>query len=219
MSRPSAKPALRQQSVPGLAARRIAAETLEGVLHRRRPLEELLDDRVLHTLAERDRALVRRLVATVLRRLGTLRHLLNLYLERGLPADAPRAETALLLGAAQILWLDVANHAAVDLSVRLVQGDSRTAGYSGLVNAVLRRIVREGPTQLEELDTTLDTPAWLMARWTATYGADTARAIAQAHAREPALDLTVKSDVEAWAARLDGRVRPTGSLRDRKSVV
>ena len=42
-------------------------------------------------------------------------------LKRRLPADAARTESALLIGAAQILWLDVPDHAAVDLSVRLVQ--------------------------------------------------------------------------------------------------
>ena len=95
------------------------------------------------SLPERDRALARRLIATVLRRLGTLRHLLGLYLERGIPKDSPRVETALLIGAAQILWLDVPDHAAVDLSVRLVQADRRDAGYAGLVNAVLRRIAQK----------------------------------------------------------------------------
>jgi 16S rRNA (cytosine967-C5)-methyltransferase len=33
------------------------------------------------------------------------------------------------------------------------------------------------------------------------------------HAHEPALDLTVKSDPETWAARFGGRVLPTGSVR------
>ena len=74
-------------------------------------------------------------------------------------------EGALLLGAAQILWLDIADHAAVDLSVRLVRADQRAAPYAGLVNAVLRRIARDGRTLLAPLDTTaLDTPPWLMAR-------------------------------------------------------
>ena len=59
----------------------------------------------------------------------------------------------------------------------------------------------------------LDTPDWLLARWTATYGAETAHAIAAANGQEPALDLTVKSDAEFWAAKLDGRVLPTGSVR------
>ncbi len=53
-----------------------------------------------------------------------------------------------------------------------------------------------------------------MARWIATYGEATARAIAAANSREPALDLTVKSgDPELWAARLGGRVLPTGTVR------
>ena len=64
------------------------------------------------------------------------------------PADAPRVETALLLGAAQILWLEVPDHAAVDLSVRLVQADRRGGHYAGLVNAVLRRVAREGAQRL-----------------------------------------------------------------------
>ena len=50
---------------PGLAARRIAADILDGVLRRRRPLDEQLDDRAAHpdfaALADRDRALVRAL--------------------------------------------------------------------------------------------------------------------------------------------------------------
>src|SRR5712691_4839086 len=133
---------------PGFAARRIAADIVDGVLRRARPLDEQLDGKSAHgglaALAERDRALVRRIVGTVLRRLGTLLH-------RGLPADAPRVETALLVGAAQILLLDVPNHAAVDLSVRLVQADRRAARYAGLVNAVLRRLAQSGNERLAGL--------------------------------------------------------------------
>ena len=143
-----------------------------------------------------------------------MRHLLWPLLERGLPPQAPRVETALLLGAAQILFLDVPDHAAVDLSVRLVQADRYAARYAGVVNAVLRRIARDGKAALTALDMpVLDTPDWLLARWTAAYGGETAHAIAAANGQEPALDLTVKSDPEIWAAKLDGRVLPTGSVR------
>jgi 16S rRNA (cytosine967-C5)-methyltransferase len=204
--------------VPGLAARRIAADILDGVLRRKRPLDEQLEDKAAHpefaALAERDRALVRALVTTVLRRLGTLRHLLGHFLARGLPADAPRLETALLVGAAQILWLEVPDHAAVDLAVRLVQADRRAARYAGLANAVLRRVGREGAQFLAGVDTlTLDTPPWLLARWTKNYGAETARAIARANGEEPALDITVKNDPQHWADVLGGRVLPTGTVR------
>jgi 16S rRNA (cytosine967-C5)-methyltransferase len=204
--------------VPGLTARRIAADILDNVLRRKRPLDAELDGAEQHpglpSLPDRDRALTRKLVATVLRRVGTLRHILRQFLERGFPDDAPRVETVLMLGAAQILFLDVPDHAAVDLSVRLVQADRRAAKYPGLINAVLRRVTREGAELLKSLDAVpLDTPAWLFARWQKAYGHETARAIATAHGHEPPLDLSVKADAEYWAQRLRGRLLPTGTVR------
>jgi 16S rRNA (cytosine967-C5)-methyltransferase len=199
---------------PGLAARRIATEIVSGVLRRRRPLDDMLEVSSLGTLPERDRALVRSIVATVLRRLGTLRHLLAERLERGLPREAPQLEPMLLVGAVQILLLDVPDHAAVDLSVRLAQADRHTARYAGLVNAVLRKLAQDGKQKLATLDTALlDAPEWLMQRWIAHHGEATAREIAAAHTREPALDITVKNDPEGWATRLNGRLLPTGTVR------
>jgi 16S rRNA (cytosine967-C5)-methyltransferase len=204
--------------VPGLAARRIAADILDGVLHKRRTLDDQLDGTAAHpglkTLSDRDRALMRRLVATILRRLGTLGHVLSRLLDRGIPTDAPRAQSALLIGAAQILWMDVPDHAAVDLSVRLVQSDRRAAKYAGLVNAVLRRCAREGQPLIDEVASqTLDVPPWLMARWIVHYGAVTAKEIATAIGHEPSLDLTVKSDAAQWATRLHGETLATGTVR------
>jgi len=213
MARPRTSP---QPEVPGLAARRIAADILDGVLRRHIALDEQLSGKGAHpglaALADRDRALMRRLVATVLRRLGTLRALLATFLEKGFPAEAPRTETILLIGAAQILWLEVPDHAAVDLSVRLAQADRRAARYAGLINAVLRRVAQSRDTKLPAR-ATRDTPEWLVKRWTKTYGAETARLIAEANGHEPALDLTVKADAALWAEHLRGRVLATGSVR------
>src|ERR1700759_4170032 len=101
----------RPVEVPGLAARRIAADILDGVLHKHRTLDDQLDGAGAHpglkTLADRDRALMRRLVATILRRLGTLGHLLSRLLDRGIPTDAPPAESALLIAAAGSFWRGV----------------------------------------------------------------------------------------------------------------
>jgi 16S rRNA (cytosine967-C5)-methyltransferase len=204
--------------VPGLAARRIAADILDGVLHKHRTLDDQLDGVGAHpglkSLADRDRALMRRLVATILRRLGTLGHLLSRLLDRGIPTDAPRAQSALLIGAAQILWMDVPDHAAVDLSVRLVQSDRRAAKYAGLVNAVLRRCAREGQPLIDEVKAqTLDIPPWLSARWIAAYGEVNARAMALAISHEPSLDITVKADANQWATRLHGETLSTGTVR------
>lgn len=213
MARPRTSP---QPEVPGLAARRIAADILDGVLRRHIALDEQLAGKGAHpgivALADRDRALMRRLVATALRRVGTLRHLIGGFLERGFPSEAPRAETILLLGAAQILWLDVPDHAAVDLSVRLAQADRRAARYAGLVNAVLRRVA-QNRAALMDGSPARDTPDWLFKRWTAAYGVDAAGAIALANGHEPALDLTPKARAEEWAERLRGRVLPTGTVR------
>jgi 16S rRNA (cytosine967-C5)-methyltransferase len=207
-----------RDDAPGFAARRVAADIIDGVLRRARPLDEQLDGRGAHVglahLADRDRALVRRIVATVLRRLGSLRYVIGGFLDRGLPREAPRVETALLIGAAQILLLGGPAHAAVDLSVRIVQADRHAARYAGLINAVLRRMTREGAARLAASDpAALDTPEWLLHRWSDTYGDETTRAIASANASEPALDLTVKDDPAGWAGKLRGRVLPTGSLR------
>jgi len=207
-------------SAPGLASRRIASDILDAVLRHRQSLDELLSGRgsevtaAFLALDERDRALARNIVATTLRRLGSLRHLVGQFLTRGLPQDAPQLEPILLTGATQILFLDVPDHAAVDLSVRLVQANRLTAPYAKLTNAVLRRVAREGGDLLAACDTVaLDTPDWLMRRWQKTYGEEIARDIARASGQEAALDLTVKSDASDWAARLGGDVMPNGSVR------
>jgi len=213
MARPRTSP---QPEVPGLAARRIAADIVDGVLRRHIALDEQLSGKTAHpglpALADRDRALMRRLTATVLRRLGTLRHVLGRFLEKGFPPEAPRAETILLIGAAQILWLEVPDHAAVDLSVRLAQADRRAGRYAGLVNAVLRRVAQNRSSILAET-IARDTPDWLLQRWSKTYGAKIAKQIAEANGHEPALDLTVKQDADSWAERLRGRVLPNGTVR------
>jgi 16S rRNA (cytosine967-C5)-methyltransferase len=207
-----------QAEVPGLAARRAAADLLDGVLRSRRPLDEQLDGTRIESewraLPERDRAFAHRIAATTLRRLGTLRRMIHDALDRGFPADAPRIESILLTGAAQLLFLDIPDHAAVDLAVRLVQGNRRHARYAGLINAVLRRLARTGIAAIANLDPLcLDTPEWMLARWQKSFGAATARAIAFANRAEPPLDLTVKSDPDSWAGRLGGRTMPTGSVR------
>src|SRR3954465_6376368 len=95
---------LATSDVPGLAARRIAADILDGVLHPPRTLDDQLEGAGarpgLKSLSDRDRALMRRLVATILRRLGTLGHLLSRLLDRGVPTDAPPPQSAPLIGRA-----------------------------------------------------------------------------------------------------------------------
>jgi 16S rRNA (cytosine967-C5)-methyltransferase len=207
---------------PGLAARLAAAALLADVVGLGTPLDERFGPEAspkrFADLDPRDRALVRSIAIVSLRRLGTLRTTLARFLERNLPKKAGALEWILITGAAQILFMDVPDHAAVDLAVRAVRRDPKTTAFSALVNAVLRNIVRERESLLGEADPFLDTPSWLAARWTKTYGEETARGIAAAHRLEPALDITVKGDPQSWADRLEGIVLPTGSVRLRNQA-
>ena len=100
----------------------------------------------------------------------------------------------LLIGAAQILFLDVPDHAAVDLAVRLVQADRHAAHYPGLINAVLRRLARDGKAPLAATRHDAARHAGLaVAALVATYGDERARdraahpqrAAARSHGEDP----------------------------------
>ena len=196
----------------GLAARRVAIQAFEEVLGKGQPFEEVFD-RLAFALPANDRGLAHRIGITSLRRLGHLRLIVAQRIERPLPDGLTRLQSCLITGAAQILFMDVPDHAAVDCAVQLVQADSRTKGFAGLCNAVLRSIAREREAVLAGLDPLANLPDWLARRWTRAYGEGTARLMAEASLDDGTLDLTVKSDPEGWAARLGAVVLPTGSLR------
>ena len=193
-------------------ARACALDVLDTVLGDKRPLDDALADHAgLARLEARDRAFARLLVSTTLRRLGQIDALIAHCLDKPLSAKAAHVRQILRLGACQLAFLGTPPHAAVDGAVSLV-GSNRA--YKGLVNAVLRRLAREGAGLTAKHDAPrLDTPGWLWESWRSAYGEATARAIAEAHLAEPPLDITVKRDADGWARRLDARVLPTGTLR------
>jgi 16S rRNA (cytosine967-C5)-methyltransferase len=182
-----------------------------------RPLDErLAADLTLRVAGAdpRDPALARSIATVALRRLGTIRRALSERLEKSMPKRSGMLEWTLIAGAAQILFLDTPDHAAVDLAVRAARADSASAPFAALANAVLRGVARDRAAILASSDPLDDdTPPWLAARWRAIYGEATARAIAAAHRAEPTLDISLKSDAEAWAEKLGGVVLPTGSVR------
>ena len=194
--------------------REVAHALLDAVLRDRRPLDEALAGSAgFSALSERDRALVRHLTATTLRRLGQIDALLAGLVERPLPDRAASARNALRLGAADILFLRTPAHAAVNEAVSLLRTPAARR-YRGLANAVLRRLARESGALSREQDAApLNTPDWLWRSWVEAYGEDIARSVAEAHLAEPPLDITVASEPDAWARRLEAEILPTGSLR------
>jgi 16S rRNA (cytosine967-C5)-methyltransferase len=205
------------EATPGYVPRWVAAQAIGDALTYGKPLDDRFPgpdgDAAPQILDARDRALARSIATVAMRRLGTIRKGLARFLEKGMPRKAGPLEPTLIAAAAQILFLDTSDHAAVDLAVRAVRADPASTPYAALANAVLRNIARAKPEILGEAAPVDDAPPWLFARWKANYGEATALAIAAAHLNEPTLDLTVKSDPEGWAARLGGTVLPTGSVR------
>ena len=106
--------------------------------------------RAPRALPARDAALARAIATVTFRHLGTIRRALAERLSKGLADE--RLFALLATGAAQLLFLDVPDHAAVDLSVRLARGERRLQHAAGLVNAVLRRMARERAAILAAAD-------------------------------------------------------------------
>lgn len=200
----------------GLAARAVAADALAAVLDHRRPLEDALANTAgFAALEARDRAFARLLLATTLRRLGQIDALIKHCLERPLPRAARMAQHILRLGAAQLMFLGTPAHAAVSAAVDHAEAAKLTA-HKKLINAVLRRIAREGEALRDAQDEArINTPTWLWESWLGAYGEETARAIAAAHLIEPPLDISLMPGEAAndWAERLEATRLPSGSLR------
>lgn len=202
----------------GLPARIAAAAAVGHVLLRGRSFDEGLSSASAMAdtarLPPRDRAFVRLLASTTLRRAGTLEAVIASFLEKPLVEKHREVRIVLLLGAAQLLLLATPPHAAISLAVEQCRRTPAGRHLDKLVNAVLRRVAADGPDRLAALDTPrLDVPGWLWSRWVDAYGEATARRIADASLAEAPLDLSVKDHGLEWAARLGGRLLPTGSVR------
>jgi 16S rRNA (cytosine967-C5)-methyltransferase len=190
-----------------MSARELALRVLDATLLNGEPPEARFAQLTQGAgMAARDRAFARLLYTTALRKKAAI----DRALARHLTAE-PKQRSALnllRLGAAQLLYLKTPPHAAVGESVELAK--RRRLAPPALVNAVLRKLVGQDPPPLAPLETL---PVWLSERWTATYGADLAAAMAAAVQAAPQLDLTVKDGPQAWAAKLGGRVVGPATIR------
>jgi 16S rRNA (cytosine967-C5)-methyltransferase len=135
-------------------------------------------------LDRRDHALAMRLTYGAVQRSGTLEHVATGLAGRPAARFDPAVLAGLRLGLYELLYLRGSpDHAVVDDVVELVKR-SGSHGH-GLVNAVLRRAAREGPTLLEALseDTPEEAavkhshPAWIARLWWRELGPERARAL------------------------------------------
>lgn len=202
-------------------ARLSAVSALVHTLDKGKPLDSAWPaDRHFSSMSPSDKAFTQLLVKTVLRHLGQIDALISKFLEHPLSSKTSRVTHILRLGIAQLVWLETPPHAAVHSAVEMTK-QIKMEKFSGLVNAVLKRVIKEGNDIIASQDAAmLNTPKWLWDSWVKAYGLERTRKIAETHMTEPPLDITVKSDPAFWAKELGGVVLPVGSvrLRDAKNI-
>ncbi len=135
------------------------------------------------TLEPRDAGFARAIAGETLRRFGQLDALIRGFVPKPPPPHKAGPTLELLMaGACELLFLNVAAHAAVDAANRLAMRDAKAKHFKPLINAVLRRVSREGTDAIAAQDAArLNTPDWLWTRWCEAYGEE-ARARHRRHA-------------------------------------
>ncbi|MBL0848849.1 MAG: MFS transporter [Candidatus Liberibacter ctenarytainae] len=204
----------------GMNVRFVASRLLCLIMKKHISLSRLLDlesgDAAFRLLPHVDQALVHAILNTTLRFLPRIDATLDFLLSFPIPKKSNVLLQLLRISIAQILYLDVADYAVVDLAVEQVKQDKKNRHFSNLVNAVLRRSSREKKELLQRFSGISVIPQWFEERLEKFYGKKSAHAISEACLMPNHIDLTVKSDTEMWAQKLNAVVLPTGGIRLRE---
>ena len=166
--------------------RNVAADAIEAVILNGERLDRALRHGQAQLDEARDRALFRELTSGVIRWYFRLAALRDSLLNK--PLKDPRLEIPLLLGLYQIAYTRVPEHAAVSTSVALAQ----QRGFSwakGLVNAVLRRFLREQTQLCKQVDKDLATrnayPDWMVSAFAQAWPNDVEEILLHSNLRAP----------------------------------
>jgi len=182
--------------------RQAACETLLRIRKEGGFADRLIDSELSSgILIGPDRGLYAELVFGVLRRQGTLDHILQQMLDKPMIELDPQALVILRIGLYQLTCLDrIPESAAVNESVNLAK--LITPGTSGLINAVLRNYLRRRDTiSFPEISTNPaaaiatrhSQPEWLVEQWIQQLGVAEAQQLAEASAKQPPLTLRVNT--------------------------
>lgn len=172
----------------GLNSRLCALNSLMAVFDGGNALDAALDKNAAKlNLSAQDKSFAHALCGFVLRYKPALQKRVNEAANRKADVTPSALNILLLMGAAQIYLMQVADHAAVNTSVDLTY-KIKCSKQKGLVNAVLRRLLREGSKDLQP-----SLPRWLVQTWEKEYGSDLSKAIEVASLREAAIGVSDKN--------------------------
>ena len=143
------------------------------------------------SLASRDAGLASQIVFGCLRYQSQLDYLIFLYSGREAAALDLPVRLVIRMAIFQLRYLErIPAHAAVHDAVELAKSYKRAA--AGLVNAVLRKVTRDA-VNWPDPATELSCPEWLLNRWQAHFGPDSARDIAAAALAEPSAYVSLEA--------------------------
>ncbi len=158
----------------GLYSRLCALNCLNAVFDRGESLDSSLEKFAKKLqLSPQDKSFTHALCGFVLRYKYDLQQAINTAANRKKDVSPSSLNVILLIGAAQIYLMEVPDHAAVDTCVEMAK-KIKLSKQSGLVNAVLRRLIREDNPELMP-----SIPDWLIKTWIKDYDVDIAQGIEQ----------------------------------------
>ncbi len=194
MKAPAEASSVSGAKAPIAPARVAAFHILQRVQTTAAHSDDLLHTPAVHLLSPEDRNLTHTLVMGVLRWQLYLDAVLRPMLQRPDAEGHPAALLALRMGLFQLLFLDrIPAHAALNESVELARANG-AAHAAGMVNALLRRALRERPDPAAPKRTSLAValtpaeqahPEWLLSRWRTHLGHAAARLAADYDQAEP----------------------------------
>jgi len=147
--------------------------------HQNNPITKLESNSQYSKLPSRDKAFARHLVSSTIRRTGQIDALLNQLCTNKYPPKCGKFTGLVLaclrMGAAQILFMDVKDFAAVKETVQVLKYENAPEKIIKFVNAILRRVSREEGKALLAKHTSIEDniAPWLLKEWNQSYGSET----------------------------------------------
>ena len=202
--------------------RRATFEVISSVLDNGVSLDEALE----RIFKEKDfepqaRALIKNMTTTLFRHLGGIDSAMWKWMNRPLPVKSAWVRHWIRIGAVQILFMNVPDHAAVNTTVNEISRSKKPGAkaFKNLANALLRNYVREREKILEELKKNPEhnLPPWLRLHWEKTLGKTALKKIAAGLVNQPPMDVVLKNpkDAKDLLHRLDATEVYKGVLRFR----
>jgi 16S rRNA (cytosine967-C5)-methyltransferase len=170
-------------------ARSLALQVLTHITTDRIELDDALARTGFAHAAPRDRGFAYRLVMASLRYGRAADAVLAAQMDSLLPERKQRARWVMRMGVVELLVLGTPDHAAVSEAVRLMKSHKGDKAYSGVTNAVLKKIALARPAW----DALNAFPETLIASWKNAYGAEATQEISASFLHEPSLDITAIS--------------------------